>query len=166
MCGCCDREDELGFEVGLVEVREHSPGIGGFVLRIEVDPAVSGVGESVQSLAGGRIAGPRFDRQGIAAGADRECDAGTVERLGGGEGLTIDLHGGDGIGDEVDECRIGETSGEVDDSARIVGVVIGLGVADIDMNRVGIDLEQLCPALRFVPCEIRCHQIASSAHRL
>jgi hypothetical protein len=134
MCGSSDCEVELGLEVGLIEIREHATGVGGFVLRIEIGLAVGRISEPVQTLARGGIASPRLDRQGIAAGADGERDSGTVEDVGGGEALTIDQNGGHGIGDEVDECRIDEASGEVDDSARQVRVGFGFGVADVDMD--------------------------------
>ena len=134
MRGSRDREDELRLEVGLVEVREHASGVGGFVLRIEVRLAVGRIGEPVQSLARGGIACLRFDRQRIAAGADGERDPGAVEHLGGGEALTIDQHGRHGVGDQVDECRIDEAGGEVDDCARKIGVGIRFGVADVDMD--------------------------------
>ena len=129
-----DGEAELGFEVGLVEVREHAPGIGGLVLRVEVDLAIRGVGEAVQSLTRGGIAGLRFDRQRIPAGANRKGDTSTIEHLGGGEGLTIDLDEGNGGGDQVDERRTGRTGSEFDDCAGEIGLVIGLGVADVDMD--------------------------------
>ena len=134
MRGRRDREDELGFEVGLVEIREHASGVGRFVLRIEVGLAIGWIREPVQSFARGGIACLRLDRQGIAAGADGERDSSTVEHLGGGEALAIDQNGGHGVGNQVDECRIDEAGGEVDDGARKVRVGIGFGVADVDMD--------------------------------
>ncbi|SII04591.1 Uncharacterised protein [Mycobacteroides abscessus subsp. abscessus] len=57
----------------------------------------------MESLTRGGIPGLGFDRQGVLPLTDGERDTGTVEHLGGGEVLPVDLHERDRVGDDVDE---------------------------------------------------------------
>ena len=65
-----DHDVEGGLEVGLVEAREHPLGVGGFELRVQVDLAVDGIDEPVQTLPGVGVAAVGIDDQDVALAPD------------------------------------------------------------------------------------------------
>src|SRR5690606_2104679 len=64
-----------GFEVGVVEAREHPLGVGGCELGVEVDLVVDGVDEAVQALTGVGGAAVGVDDADVAPGQPGQRDA-------------------------------------------------------------------------------------------
>ena len=150
-------EDELCLKIRLVEVREHTAGIGRFVLSVEIDLAVGRVGEAVQPFSRGGVVGLCLDRQGVLPRADGQSHACAVEHLGGVEDLIIELGECDGVCDQVDECAALGSGGELDDGTGEVRRSSGLGIADVDIDGVSRDIEHLSAALRFISGQVGCH---------
>ena len=98
-----DRHVERGFEVGLVKAGEHPLGVGGFELRVQVHLAVDRVDESVQALAGVRVAAVGVDHDDVALGQSRSANTGRLVVAGHVEVAAVEGRAAHGVGGDVDD---------------------------------------------------------------
>ncbi len=85
-------EGELGLEVGLLEVREDTPRVGRFVLRVEVALAVCRIHESVHALPGAAVQGRSCDRDLVLGLQVFQPDPGTVHHVRHRQVLAVEEH--------------------------------------------------------------------------
>ena len=140
-------------EVGLFEVGEDAPRVGGLVLGVEVGLAVGGVDEAVQPLPRARVPAVGVDGDGAAAPRQpRQRDPGAVVLQGVGGAVDEDrVH----LADEV-QPGLPRPAGQRDRRRDREGVHGGVrGVADVDVDLVGMHAHVSRPVCGLGPGEVR-----------
>ncbi len=155
------RELEGRLEVGLVEAGVHAVGVGRLELRVEVDLLVHGVDEPVEALAGAHVGAVGVDLELVARPEAGKGQSALLRVVGG----HVDLRAvQDGLADlglgQVDErARPGLGAGESDRSDALEPLV---AFGQIELDRVGVHLQQSGPLPGFVTGQVACHIRSSS----
>src|SRR6202012_3462309 len=151
---------ERGFEVGLVEAREHPLGVGRFELRVQIHLAVDRVDESGQAFAGIRISAVGIDDDDVVLGQAAQRDtrrlvvAGHVEfasvKGGTSHGAGGDVDDGVGAGGCIELHGRGGAEGAF---ARVAAAV-----GEVQVDSVAVDGDQRCALDGLVAGGVReCH---------
>ena len=125
---------EGGLQIGLLEDGEHAAGVRHLKLGVQVNLAVGGVHEAVQTLTGVGVEHLGFDLQNVLGGQVRQLDALAVSQVG-AQLFAIEVNGLDRGGDGVDKGRGTFLSVEADLNVRGEDIQIGAQVEE-DMVRV------------------------------
>ena len=125
---------EGGLQIGLLEDGEHAAGVRHLKLGVQVNLAVGGVHEAVQTLTGVGVEHLGFDLQNVLGGQVRQLDALAVSQVG-AELFAIEVNGLDRGGDGIDKGRGTFLSVEADFNVRGEDILIGAQVEE-DMVRV------------------------------
>ena len=144
-------ESERGLEVGLLEHREDAARIRDLELRVEVDLAVDGVDEAVQTLTGVGVLAVGVDDELVLRRQSVERDARVGEDLGGVEGPSVERHGVDRARDEVDEGRRPLGGGEADGRHGTEDLV---AAGEVEAHVVVVRVDDRAALLRFDAGEV------------
>ena len=154
------RHIECGLEVGLVEAREHPLGVSGFELRVQIHLAVDRVDESVQALAGVRVAAVGVNHDDVVLGQPVQRDTGRLVVAGHVEFATIEGRAADGAGGDVDD-GVGAGKGvERDgrDGAERALARFAVTVGEVQVDSVVVDGDQCCAFDGLITGEVgECH---------
>ena len=138
------RHVERGFEVGLVEAREHPLGVSGFELRVQIHLAVDRVDESVQALAGVRVAAVGVDHDDVVFGQAAQRDTGRLVVAGHVEFAAVEGRAAHGAGGDVDD-GVGAGEGverHGRDGAERALARFAVAVGEIQVDPVVVDGDQ------------------------
>lgn len=147
MGGGGDGEFEDGLEVGLVEGREDPLDVVHEHLAVDVRPAVRGVGEAVQALAGAGVAHAGVEVQLVVAlgeAGEREAVVFEGRHV---DGLAVEGGGAQFDRLQFDEGVSGGAGGEPDDGGGVEGVVVA---GEVEGDGVVVDVDEPGSELRFV----------------
>ena len=125
---------EGGLQVGLLEDGEHAAGVRHLKLGVQINLAVGGVHETVQTLTGVGVEHLGFDLQNVLSGQVRQLDALAVSQVG-AELFAVKVNGLDRGGDGVDKGGGTFLCVEADFNVRGENILIGAQVEE-DMVRV------------------------------